>query len=64
MTTIQEALNLAISAIDRGDIEKAKSALGWVLTEDPYNKIALLWMPTCLTDERAKNECYKRLAVS
>lgn len=64
MNTVQQALDYAVTAIHRGDTTKGRSALSWVLEQDPDNTIALLWMPACLTDENAKQECYRRLSAT
>ena len=59
-SSVHEAMEVAIGAIDRGEASKAKQALGWVLQRDPNNGLAWIWMAACVDDESAKQECYRR----
>jgi Tfp pilus assembly protein PilF len=60
--TIEEALTVAVQAVDRGDLGKGKAALNWVLQQDPENTTAWLWMACCVTDDDAKQDCYRRVS--
>jgi Tfp pilus assembly protein PilF len=60
LSSVNEAMEMAIGAIDRGEASKAKQALGWVLQRDPNNGLAWIWMAACVDDENAKQECYRR----
>ncbi|MFP3855054.1 MAG: hypothetical protein ACLFWD_12260 [Anaerolineales bacterium] len=60
LSSVNQALEVAIGAIDRGEASKAKQALGWVLQRDPSNGLAWIWMAACVDDEDAKQECYRR----
>jgi hypothetical protein len=62
MPTIEQALEFAVTAINRGDTSRGREVLSWVLQEDPDNAIALLWMPACLTAEQQKAACYRKLS--
>jgi hypothetical protein len=55
---IEEALEYAIDAIDRGDLQQGSAALEWVLHRDPSNRIALLWMACTVSDENLKRRYY------
>jgi hypothetical protein len=57
-TNIDEALEFAIDAIDRGNMKLGSAALGWVLEREPSNRIALLWMACTVSDEDTKRRCY------
>lgn len=59
-SSVHEALDFAIGAINRGEASKAKQALGWVIQRDPHNGLAWIWMAACVDDEEAKRECYRR----
>lgn len=61
--TIEEALQIGVAAVDRGELEKGKAALSWVLKHDPRNTTAWLWMACCLPDDHAKQECYRRVSA-
>jgi Tfp pilus assembly protein PilF len=60
--TVEEALEFAIQAIDRGDVKLGNAALDWVLQREPNNPIAWLWMACCVTGEEAKRGCYARIS--
>lgn len=60
LSSVNEAMEMAIGAIDRGEASKAKQALGWVLQRDPNNGLAWIWMAAVVDDESAKQECYRR----
>lgn len=57
---VNEAMDLALGALEQGEQSKAKKALGWILQRDPGNGLAWIWMAACLEDEMAKQECYRR----
>jgi hypothetical protein len=60
--TVEEALDFAIDAIDRGDMKLGNAALGWVLQREPDNRVAWLWMACTVPDEQAKRGCYNRIS--
>ena len=60
--TVEEALEFAINAIDRGDLKLGNAALGWVLQREPDNRVAWLWMACTVPDEQAKRGCYSRIS--
>ena len=60
--SVEEAIEFAVQAIDRGDFKLGNAALDWVLQREPDNPIAWLWMACCLTDEEAKRSCYSRIS--
>lgn len=60
LTSVSQALDFAVGAIDRGQAKQAKAALGWVLQREPDNGLAWIWMAACVDDETAKQECYRR----
>jgi hypothetical protein len=62
MPTIEQALDFAITAIDKGETLKGRDVLSWVLQQDPENAIALLWLPACLSAEHQKAACYRKLS--
>ena len=55
---VDEAIEYAIKAIERGEINLGTSALEWVLDREPKNQLAWLWMACTVVDEKAKRECY------
>lgn len=59
--TVDEAIQFAIDAIDRGDLKLGNAALGWVLQREPENSVAWLWMACTVPDEQAKRGCYSRI---
>ena len=60
---VDEALEFAIDAIDRGDISLGNAALDWVLQREPKNQVAWLWMACTVPDEQAKRNCYTRISA-
>ncbi len=58
--TTDEALEIARAAIHRGELERGRQALSWVLKQEPRNSAAWFWMACCVTDEGAKADCYRR----
>ena len=60
--SVEEAIEFAVQAIDRGDYKLGNAALDWVLQKEPDNPVAWLWMACCLTDEEAKRNCYSRIS--
>lgn len=63
MSPYDHALDYAIQAIERGDRQKGHAALSWLLKRQPENTLAWLWMASCVPDEFAKQECYRRVSV-
>ena len=63
MPSVEEALDFAIQAIDRGDLKLGSSALDWVLQREPENPVAWLWMACCVSGEEAKRGCYAKIAI-
>ena len=61
--TISEALNIAIEAVNRGEISRGRKALTWILQQDPNNAVAWLWMACCSPDDAARQECYRRVST-
>jgi Tfp pilus assembly protein PilF len=61
-TRIEEAIEFAAQAIDRGDIKNGRSALSWVLRQSPAHPVAWMWMAVCVDDEAQKQECYRRIS--
>jgi len=59
--TIDEALNFAIEAVNRGDIPRGKAALEWVLSKDPENVNAWLWMACCMPKDADRQACYRKV---
>ena len=59
---IEDALNFAIEAIDRGNLAAGKKALEWVLQREPENQVAWVWMACCVPDEAAKRQCFKEIS--
>ena len=57
---IEDAVESAIEAIQRGDLGQGRATLTWVLRENPSNRLAWLWMACCVTDEPERDECYRR----
>jgi hypothetical protein len=60
--SVDEAIEFAIQAIDRGDLKLGSAALGWVLQREPENPLAWLWMACTVSEEEAKRDCYSRIA--
>lgn len=61
MSTVEDALLLSIGAIERGDRFVGKRGLAWVLSKDPGNVPAWLWMAKCIEDREAELDCYYRV---
>jgi Tfp pilus assembly protein PilF len=59
---IDEALEFAIEAVNHGEIQKAKVALDWIIKQDSNNATAWLWMACCVTDDEAKQDCYRQIS--
>lgn len=62
-SNVNEAMDLALGALERGEQTKAKQALGWILQKEPDNGLAWIWMAVCVDDESAKQECYRRASA-
>lgn len=60
--SVEEAIEFAVQAIDRGDYKLGNAALDWVLKKEPDNPVAWIWMACCVTDEEAKRSCYSRIS--
>ena len=58
---IDEALEFAISAIDRNDMQLGSAALEWILQREPANTVALLWMACTVFDENLKRKYYSQI---
>jgi Tfp pilus assembly protein PilF len=63
MPTPEEALDFAVRTINRGDLEKGRVVLNWVLQNDPSNVVAWTWMTRCVTDLEALRECQRRISA-
>jgi len=61
--SVEEAIEFAVQAIDRGDFKLGNAALDWVLQREPDNPIAWIWMACCVADEEAKRTCYSRVST-
>lgn len=61
--SLQEALAIAIEAVQRGEIQQGQKALRWILEQDPKNTSAWLWLACCLDDDESKQECYRRVST-
>lgn len=59
---IEEALEFAIEAVNHGELQKAKVALDWIIKQDANNTTAWLWLACCVTDDEAKQNCYKQVS--
>ena len=62
-STIEEALDIAVEAVNRGEFGKGKAALNWILEQDPNNTTAWLWMACCVTEDSAKQDCYRKVST-
>jgi len=60
---VEEALEYAITAIDRGDMNLGSAALEWVLEREPKNQVAWLWMACTVPDEQTKRNCYTQASI-
>lgn len=58
--TIEEALDVGVEAVERGDLRNGEAALSWVLKKDPGNTLAWIWLACCAPDDQARRECYRR----
>ncbi len=61
--TVDQALEFAVGAIAEGDPGRGRAALTWVLEQDPENTTAWIWMACCVSDETARQECYRRASA-
>jgi Tfp pilus assembly protein PilF len=59
--TISQALQIAIEAVNQGELGRGRKALAWVLKHDPNNAVAWLWMACCSPDDASRQECYRRV---
>lgn len=62
--SIEEALQTAVDAVERGNLQDGEAALSWILKRDPKNTAAWLWLACCAPDDQAKQECYRQASVS
>ncbi|MFQ5921272.1 MAG: hypothetical protein ACE5M4_00365 [Anaerolineales bacterium] len=60
MASIEHAISSAVEAIQRGDLGQGRATLSWVVREDPDNRLAWVWLATCVNEEEARDECYRR----
>jgi Tfp pilus assembly protein PilF len=60
MAAIEEAISSAVEAIQRGDLGKGRATLSWVVREEPDNRLAWVWLAACVTEDEARDECYRR----
>ena len=60
MNSIEEAISSAVEAIQQGDLGQGQATLSWVVREDPDNRLAWVWLAACLSEEEARDECYRR----
>jgi Tfp pilus assembly protein PilF len=60
---VEQVFQMAVDAVDRGEISKGKAALAWVLDQDPNYAAAWLWLACCLQDDEAKQNCYRRASA-
>ena len=60
--SVEEAIEFAVQAIDRGEDQLGNAALDWVLQREPENPVAWIWMACCVTGEEAKRGCYSRIS--
>ncbi len=56
-----EALDFAVETISRGDLDRGRKVLSWVLLNDPSNVVAWTWMTRCTNDMDALRECHRRI---
>lgn len=60
MASVEEAILSAVEAIQRGDIGQGRATLSWVVRKEPDNRLAWVWLATCVAEEEARDECYRR----
>ena len=60
MKSTDEAISAAVEAIQRGDLGQGRATLKWVVREEPDNRLAWVWLAACLTEDEARDECYRR----
>lgn len=63
MDRVDEAIQSAIEAIERGDLGQGRTTLSWVLREQPDNRLAWVWMACCVDEEAVRDECYQRASA-
>lgn len=63
MDRVEEAIQSAIEAIQRGDLGQGRATLTWVIREQPDNRLAWVWMACCVEQESARDECYQRASA-
>ncbi len=61
--SVEEALSLAVEAVERGDLQNGEAALNWVLQEDPKNIAAWIWLACCAPDDSSRQICYRRASA-
>jgi predicted negative regulator of RcsB-dependent stress response len=62
-SSIQEALETAIQAVEGGDLQQGEAALSWVLQKEPDNAVAWIWLACCAPDDSAREACYRRVSA-
>ncbi len=58
--SVEDALTMAVEAVERGDLRNGEAALSWVLKEDPKNTAAWIWLACCAPDDSSRQICYRR----
>jgi len=58
--SVEEALDVAVEAVERGDLRDGEATLSWVLNEDPNNITAWIWLACCAPDDSSRQICYRR----
>ena len=58
--SVEEALDMTVEAVERGDLRNGEAALNWVLNEDPKNTTAWIWLACCAPDDSSRQICYRR----
>lgn len=61
LPTADEALDFAVETITRGDLDRGRMVLSWVLQKDPSNIVAWTWMTRCTNDMDALREVHRRI---
>jgi|APFre7841882590_1041340.scaffolds.fasta_scaffold349922_1 hypothetical protein len=61
LPTTDEALDFAVETISRGDLDRGRKVLSWVLQQEPNNVVAWTWMTRCTNDMDALREVHRRI---
>ena len=59
--TVKDVLDRAAESIKGGEIDQGRQDLEWVLTQEPENVLAWLWMSRCFKDSGRKLKCFQRV---